>query len=100
MTGYEEIVLKKKKKSYRFVKYANSEQGEEVLISGFAGKFPESNNVDELRDNLFNRKDCIIDEKCRWKLDTDAGINPKDIPGTRTGVLVSICFSNTEATLN
>ncbi|KAF7404759.1 hypothetical protein HZH66_003665 [Vespula vulgaris] len=30
----------------------------------------------------------------------DAGINPKDIPGTRIGVLVSICFSNTEATLN
>nr|KAF7431542.1 hypothetical protein H0235_004466 [Vespula pensylvanica] len=30
----------------------------------------------------------------------DAGINPEDIPGTRIAVLGSICFSNTEATLD
>ncbi|KAF7409686.1 hypothetical protein HZH68_004067 [Vespula germanica] len=30
----------------------------------------------------------------------DAGINSKDIPETKIGVLVSICFSDTEATLN
>ncbi|XP_046817320.1 fatty acid synthase-like isoform X2 [Vespa crabro] len=118
-------------------------QKQEVVISGFAGKFPESNNVKELKDNLFNSKDCIIDDDRRWKQDhpeipertgkvnniqkfdasffvvyfeqansmdsignmllkhayeafVDVGINPNDIHGTRTGVFISLCFSESE----
>ncbi|XP_043664577.1 fatty acid synthase-like [Vespula pensylvanica] len=58
---------KKSEKSYKSIKYANPEPGEEVVISGFAGRFPESNNMEELKDNLYNCKDCIT-ENCRWKL--------------------------------
>nr|XP_050846953.1 fatty acid synthase-like [Vespula vulgaris] len=141
MTGYEET-----KKLYKFFKYVNPEPGEEVVISGFAGRFPESNNVEELKNNLFTSRDCITDDERRWKLDhseiskqtgkinniekfdalffgihfkqahtmdpmsrmmlehtyeaiIDAGINPEDIRGSRTGVFVSACFSDSEATL-
>ncbi|KAL2715899.1 fatty acid synthase-like [Vespula squamosa] len=135
---------KKLKESYKFFKYANPEPGEEVVISGFAGRFPKSNNVEELKDNLFNGKDCITDKNCRWELDhpeipkrigkinniqkfdalffgihfkqahimdpmsrmmhehtyeaiVDAGINPEDIRGTRTGVFIATCFVDSEA---
>nr|XP_050845856.1 fatty acid synthase-like isoform X1 [Vespula vulgaris] len=135
---------KKSEKSYKSIKYANPEPGEEVVISGFAGRFPESNNMEELKDNLYNRKNCIT-ENCRWKLDhpeipkrigkinniekfdalffgihfkeahtmnpmsrmmlehtyeaiIDAGYNPEDIRGSKTGVFISTCFSDSEAT--
>lgn len=63
MTEYKEA-----KKSYKFFKYANPEPGEEVVISGLAGRFPASDNVVELKDNLLNRKDCITNDNRRWKL--------------------------------
>lgn len=56
------------KESYRFFKYADPEPGEEVVISGFAGRFPESNNVEILKENIFNFKDCITEDNRRWKL--------------------------------
>ncbi|XP_035738069.1 fatty acid synthase-like isoform X1 [Vespa mandarinia] len=64
MTEYKEV-----RKSYKFFKYADPEPGEEVVISGLAGRFPESNNVEELKENLFNCKDCVTNDNCRWKLD-------------------------------
>ncbi|KAL2715950.1 fatty acid synthase-like [Vespula squamosa] len=135
----------KTKKSYKFFKYAKPEQGEEVVISGISGRFPESDNVEELKNNLLNRKDCITDDYRRWKIDhpeipnrtgkinniekfdalffgihfkqahimdpmnrmilehtyeaiIDAGINPEDIRGTRTGVFIGTCFSDSETT--
>ncbi|KAF7404747.1 hypothetical protein HZH66_003653 [Vespula vulgaris] len=141
MTRYEET-----KKTYKYLRYAKPEQGEEVVISGFAGRFPESDNMEKLKDNLFNCKDCITADERRWKLEhseipkqtgkinnikkfdalyfgthfkqahmmdpmsrmmlehtyeaiIDAGINPEDIRGTKTGVFISICFSDTEATI-
>ncbi|KAL2715897.1 fatty acid synthase-like [Vespula squamosa] len=137
---------KKSEESCKFFRYANPEPGEEIVISGFAGRFPKSNNVEELKDNLFNGKDCITDENCRWELDhpeipkqigkinniekfdalffgihfkqahimdpmsrmmlehtyeaiVDAGINPEDIRGTRTGVFIGTCFSESEIIL-
>lgn len=54
--------------SYRFFKYAYPEPGEEVVISGFAGRFPESDNVEILKENIFNFKDCITEDSRRWKL--------------------------------
>ncbi|XP_035722352.1 fatty acid synthase-like [Vespa mandarinia] len=131
------------KESYRFFKYAKPEPGEEVVISGFAGRFPESNNVEILKENIFKFKDCITEDDRRWKLEhpeiprrsgkidniqkfdasffginykqahtmdpmcrmflehayeaiVDAGINPEDMHGTRTGVFIGSCFSETE----
>lgn len=59
------------KESQRFFKYAKPEPGEEVVISGFAGRFPESNNVEILRENIFNLKDCITEDSRRWDLGID-----------------------------
>ena len=38
----------------------------EVVISGIAGRYPESDNVDELRDNLFNNVDMVTCDDRRW----------------------------------
>ncbi|KAF7409680.1 hypothetical protein HZH68_004061 [Vespula germanica] len=141
MTGYEDNKI-----SYNCLKYANPKPGEEVVISGIAGRFPESQNVKEFKNNIFNCKDCITESERHWKLGNseipkhfgriqdiekfdasffgiyfkqahtmdpmsrmmmehtyeaiiDAGINPEDLRGTRTGVFVNSCFSDTEPIL-
>ncbi|XP_051174729.1 fatty acid synthase-like [Leptopilina boulardi] len=40
--------------------------GHEIVISGIAGKFPNSDNINELQKNLLNKIDCIGDCKARW----------------------------------
>ncbi|XP_021929696.1 fatty acid synthase-like isoform X3 [Zootermopsis nevadensis] len=57
--------------------------GEEIVISGIAGCFPESENVYQFRDNLFNKVDMITDDDRRWRLD-----HP-EIPA-RTGKLYNL----------
>lgn len=64
-----------RKESYRSFKYADPEPGEEVVVSGLAGRFPESDNVEELKDNLFNANDCITDDERRWKQGFDHANN-------------------------
>ncbi|XP_035740323.1 fatty acid synthase-like isoform X2 [Vespa mandarinia] len=135
--------FKEQEESYKFFKYADQEPGEEVVISGIAGRFPKSNNLYELKDNIFNRKDCITDNGINiehseiprrtgkinniekfdalffdvdfkeahtmdpmgrilfehtYEAIVDAGIHPKDLRGTRTGVFLGSCFSDTEKT--
>lgn len=41
---------------------------EEIVISGISGRFPESDTIDELRDNLFNNVDMITEDDRRWPL--------------------------------
>lgn len=41
--------------------------GDEIVISGIAGRFPESNNMKELEDNLFNKIDMVTDDTRRWE---------------------------------
>nr|XP_050846949.1 fatty acid synthase-like isoform X1 [Vespula vulgaris] len=141
MTEYEDTKI-----SYNCLKYVNSKQGEEVVISGIAGRFPESQNVKEFKNNIFNCKDCITETEYHWKLSNsnipkhfgkipniekfdasffgihfkqahtmdpmsrmmmehtyeaiiDAGINPEDLRGTRTGVFANSCFSDSEPDL-
>lgn len=49
-------------------KWKKPEPGEEIVISGIAGKFPESNNMDELKNNLLNKVDMVTGDDRRWKL--------------------------------
>ena len=44
------------------------EMNEDIVISGVAGRFPESDNIDELRDNLFKNVDMITEDERRWPL--------------------------------
>jgi fatty acid synthase len=46
---------------------AKMQPSEEVVISGLAGCFPESENVYQLRDNLFNKVDMVTEDDRRWK---------------------------------
>jgi hypothetical protein len=39
---------------------------EEIVISGLSGRFPESDNVDEFAQNLYNNVDMIVDDDRRW----------------------------------
>ncbi|XP_053598737.1 fatty acid synthase [Microplitis demolitor] len=119
--------------------------GEEIVISGIAGRFPESDNMRHFQENLFNKVDLVTDDDRRWKLDhpeipqrtgkinnvgkfdalffgvhfkqahtmdpmcrmlmehafeaiVDAGVNPRHLRGTRTGVFIGACFSESEKT--
>jgi fatty acid synthase len=42
--------------------------GEEVVISGIAGCFPDSENVYQFRDNLINKVNMMTIDDRRWKL--------------------------------
>ncbi|XP_050677552.1 fatty acid synthase-like [Leptidea sinapis] len=119
--------------------------GEEVLITGVSGYFPDSDSVMHLQENLFNKVDLISGDARRWKLAhpeipqrtgkinnvdkfdasffgvhykqahtmdpmcrillekayeavIDAGVNPKELRNTKTGVFVGACFSESEKT--
>lgn len=51
-------------------KLARCKPGEEVVISGIAGAFPDSDNVQHFGENLLSKKDLISDDDRRWKLGT------------------------------
>jgi fatty acid synthase, animal type len=116
---------------------------DELVISGIAGRFPNSNNMAEFSHNLFNKVDMVDDDERRWrhtnpeipkrlgkinnleKFDAsffgihfkqahtmdpqcrillehayeaviDAGINPKSMRGSRTGVFLGCCYCESE----
>ncbi|TGZ54716.1 Fatty acid synthase [Temnothorax longispinosus] len=114
---------------------------EEIVISGIAGRFPNSDNLKELQENLFNKVDLGSSDHGRWnntynmphrigkvnnieKFDSeffnipameadimdpmsrmlfehayeaiiDAGVNPKELRGTRTSVFTAITIADT-----
>jgi fatty acid synthase len=41
-------------------------EGEEVVISGMSGRFPESDSTDEFAKNLYNKVDMITEDDRRW----------------------------------
>jgi len=43
------------------------ESGEEIVISGIAGRFPSSDNMNQLRENLFNKVNLLRADHGRWK---------------------------------
>jgi hypothetical protein len=42
--------------------------GDDIVITGIAGSFPESENVYQFQDNLFNKVDMMTEDDRRWKL--------------------------------
>ncbi|CAG5047033.1 unnamed protein product [Parnassius apollo] len=121
---------------------SNGTAKEEVVITGVAGYFPDSDSVKQFQENLFNKVDLITKDERRWKLFhtrltrtgkinfidkfdasyfgidykeahcmdpmarlllekcyealIDAGINPEELRGTRTAVVIGACFSESE----
>lgn len=57
-----------KSKLCRNRRIAIEDPGEEIVISGIAGRYPDSHNVKELQDNLLNKVDLISRDYRRWKL--------------------------------
>lgn len=118
---------------------------DEIVITGFSGRLPESSTIREFRDNLYNGIDMVNDDARRWpqglydlpsrtgkikdadleqfdlqffsvhqkqaecmdpqmrlllestyEAIIDAGLNPQDLRGTRTGVYVGCSNSEVE----
>ena len=40
---------------------------DDIVITGIAGCFPESENVYQFQDNLFNKVDMVTEDDRRWK---------------------------------
>lgn len=39
---------------------------DDVVIAGISGKFPESENIEEFKKNLFDGVDMVTDDERRW----------------------------------
>lgn len=50
--------------------YSDINSGDEIVISGIAGRFPDSNNMNQLQENLFNKVDLVTASHHRYKRDT------------------------------
>lgn len=117
--------------------------GEEVVITGISGRFPESDNMDEFKENLFSGTDMVTEDDRRWPLGlfglprrngklkdlsrfdasffgvhakqadvmdpnlrllleltyeaiVDAGVNPQEMRGSKTGVFIGQTFSEAQ----
>lgn len=53
------------KKTYR--SWNDIDSGEEIVISGIAGRFPGSNDMNQLQENLFNKIDLVRADHGRWE---------------------------------
>ncbi|XP_018393255.1 PREDICTED: fatty acid synthase-like [Cyphomyrmex costatus] len=123
----------------KYSSWNDIDSDEEIVISGIAGRFPGSDNINHLRENLFNKVDLVRADHGRWDRDNselpkrigiinnlekfdadffglsfeqahtltsegrlllehtyeaiiDAGINPKQLRGKNTAVIVGTSF--------
>lgn len=125
--------------------YTNNQLNEDIVITGFSGRLPESSTIEEFKDNLFNGVDMVNDDPRRWPKNLydlpsrigkikdedlenfdsqffsvhdkqaecmdpqmrmlleatheaiiDAGFNPQELRGSRTGVYIGVSNSETE----
>ncbi|XP_012543114.2 fatty acid synthase isoform X2 [Monomorium pharaonis] len=54
------------KKTYKLLDGINPE---DIVISGISGRFPDSDNMNQLRENLFNKVDLVRANHDRWEID-------------------------------
>ena len=47
---------------------------DDIVISGIGGRYPESDSLDEFRDNLYNNVDMITGDDRRWPTRKQIGI--------------------------
>lgn len=40
---------------------------EEIVVAGISGRLPESDNLEEFWENLFNGVDMVTEDDRRWK---------------------------------
>ena len=43
------------------------DETDEIVITGISGRLPESENVDEFRQHLFNMDDMVTEDDRRWE---------------------------------
>ncbi|XP_067207291.1 fatty acid synthase-like [Linepithema humile] len=126
--------------------YINTESSDEIVISGIAGRFPGSDNIKQLQENLFNKINLLKANHSRWNIEhsdlptrmgtinnvekfdadffdisfkqaniidpmirmllehtyeaiIDAGINPKQLRGKNTAVIIGSCYLESQETL-
>lgn len=46
--------------------YISVDAEEEIVISGISGRFPSTNNIKELNENLLNKMDLGSNDHKRW----------------------------------
>lgn len=51
---------------YQRNKLLDVEPGDEIVISGIAGRFPKSDNMKQLQENLLNKVDLGSNDNRRW----------------------------------
>ncbi|XP_067207292.1 fatty acid synthase-like [Linepithema humile] len=125
--------------------YINTEFSDEIVISGIAGRFPDSDNIKQLQENLFNKINLLRANHPRWNIEhsdlptrmgtinnlekfdadffdtsfkqanildpmirtllehtyeaiIDAGINPKQLRGKNTAVIIGTSFLESQET--
>ena len=47
--------------------HLDSMKGEDVVITGISARLPESDNMEEFRQNLINKRDMITADSRRWE---------------------------------
>ncbi|XP_036143017.1 fatty acid synthase-like [Monomorium pharaonis] len=60
------------------------DSGEEIVISGISGRFPDSDNMIQFRENLFNKVDLVKANHDRWKEDFFPGVS------SRMGIVTNV----------
>jgi fatty acid synthase, animal type len=51
----------------RVISRVMASPGDEIVVSGIAGRFPNSKNVAEFADNLYGKVDMVDDDETRWR---------------------------------
>lgn len=57
---------------------------DEIVISGISGRFPNSRNMHELANNLYNKVSLVDDKETRWK-----HVNP-EIPRVSGNIIILV----------
>lgn len=59
--------INKRKRFRKMSRAVPDSEDDEIVISGMSGRFPNSINLVELSENLYNKVDMVDDSEKRWK---------------------------------